>query len=151
MASPTRVSTFDEWAIVDAAPTRAIDHSDGIDRRLLLLAIPAVGFAGLAGLLASGLGRDPSRLLSTLIGKEAPKFSLPPVQGRMLGLANTDLLAEVSLVNVFASWCVACRAEHPLLMQLARDKVVPVHGINYKDAPDDAARWLCQTKCSRRL
>jgi hypothetical protein len=62
-------------AIVDAAPTRAIDHSDGIDRRRLLLAIPAVGFAGLAGLLAWGLGRDPSRLLSTLVGKEAPKFA----------------------------------------------------------------------------
>jgi cytochrome c biogenesis protein CcmG, thiol:disulfide interchange protein DsbE len=101
--------------------------------------------ACLAGLLASGLGRDASLLPSTLIGRGAPKFDLPPVQGRVLGLANTDLLGEVSLVNVFASWCVACRAEHPLLMQLARDKTVPVHGLNYKDAPDDAARWLNAT------
>jgi len=128
--------------IVDLTPARAFNSANGIVRRRVLLALPAAGFIGLAGLLASGLGRDASRLPSTLIRRQAPKFSLPPVQGRTLGLANSDLLAEVSLVNVFASWCVACRAEHPLLMQLARDKTVPVHGINYKDAPDDAALWL---------
>ena len=68
--------------------------------------------------------------------------SLPPVQGRTLGLATADLKGEVSLVNVFASWCVACREEHPLLMQISREGIVPVHGLNYKDAPADAARWL---------
>src|SRR5260370_22565724 len=125
-----------------ATPTKAVTPNNGIARRRLLLAMPAVGFVGLAGLLASGLGRDASLLPSTLIGREAPKFSLPPVQGRVLGLANTDLLTGVSLVNVFASWCVACRAEHPLLMQLARDKTVPIHGLNYKDAPSEAAQWL---------
>jgi cytochrome c biogenesis protein CcmG/thiol:disulfide interchange protein DsbE len=128
--------------IADVAATRAVTPRNRLVRRRLLLAMPAVGFVGLAGLLAAGLGRDASLLPSTLIGREAPKFDLPPVQGRVLGLANTHLLGEVSLVNVFASWCVACRAEHPLLMQLARDKTVPVHGLNYKDAPDDAARWL---------
>ncbi len=128
--------------IVEATPTRVITPGDGLVRRRLLLALPAAGFVGLAGLLASGLCRDASLLPSPLIGREVPKFDLPPVQGRVLGLANTDLLGEVSLVNVFASWCVACRAEHPLLMQLSHDKTVPIHGLNYKDAPDDAARWL---------
>ena len=59
-----------------------------------------------------------------------------------MGLSSKNLLGEVSLVNVFASWCVACRAEHPVFMELTRKKVVPLHGINYKDAPDDAAQWL---------
>jgi cytochrome c biogenesis protein CcmG/thiol:disulfide interchange protein DsbE len=67
---------------------------------------------------------------------------LPPVRGRSLGLSSTDLTGEVSLVNVFASWCVACRDEHPLLMQIRQDAIVPVHGLNYKDQPADAARWL---------
>jgi len=69
-------------------------------------------------------------------------FSLPPVRGRLLGLATADLKGEVSLVNVFASWCVACRQEHALLVRVRRDGIVPVHGLNYKDRPEDAARWL---------
>ena len=111
-------------------------------RRRLVLALPALGFAGLAGMLAVGLNRDPSKLPSTLIGQKAPAFDLPPVKGRTLGLASANLLGEVSLVNVFASWCVACRTEHPIFMRLSQDKTVPIHGINYKDAPDDAAHWL---------
>jgi cytochrome c biogenesis protein CcmG/thiol:disulfide interchange protein DsbE len=71
-----------------------------------------------------------------------PEFTLPPVQGRALGLASTDLNGEVSLVNVFASWCTACREEHPLFMELEAQDVVPIHGLNYKDQPEDAARWL---------
>jgi cytochrome c biogenesis protein CcmG, thiol:disulfide interchange protein DsbE len=132
----------EQLTITDAMPTQAIDHINSIARRRLLLAMPAIGFAGLAGLLASGLRRDANLLPSTLIGKEAPKFSLLPVQGRGLGLSSADLLKEVSLVNVFASWCVACRTEHPLLLRLAHDKTVPIHGLNYKDAPDEAAKWL---------
>ena len=71
-----------------------------------------------------------------------PDFRLAPVKGRTLGLATEDLKGEVSLVNVFASWCVACRDEHPLLMRLSRQGIVPIHGLNYKDAPKDAADWL---------
>jgi cytochrome c biogenesis protein CcmG/thiol:disulfide interchange protein DsbE len=132
----------EQLTIAAAAPPPAATPSNGTARRRLLFALPAAGFVGLAVLLASGLGRDPSRVPSALIGQPAPKFILPPVKGRVLGLSNTNLVGEVSLVNVFASWCVACREEHPVFMQLARDKTVPIHGLNYKDAPDDAARWL---------
>jgi cytochrome c biogenesis protein CcmG/thiol:disulfide interchange protein DsbE len=99
-------------------------------------------FAVLAGLLAWGLTRNATEIPSALIGKAVPAFSLPPVQGRTLGLSSSDLRREVSLVNVFASWCVACREEHPVFMQLAAGKKVPLHGLNYKDRPDDAAQWL---------
>nr|WP_199923561.1 DsbE family thiol:disulfide interchange protein [Sinorhizobium fredii] len=111
-------------------------------RRRLLMALPAVGFAGLAAVFAWGISRDPNQLPSALIGKEVPRFDLPPVEGGTPGLASKDLYGEVSLVNVFASWCVACRVEHPLFMNLARDKSVPIHGLNYKDRPQDAAQWL---------
>lgn len=110
--------------------------------RLLLLTIPAAGFAGLAGMFVWGLSRDPSELPSTLIGKEVPEFSLPPVLGRTLGLSSKDLKGEVSLVNFFASWCVPCRLEHPFFLDISRNGIVPLHGINYKDAPEDAAHWL---------
>ena len=111
-------------------------------RRRLLLVAPAIGFAGLAGLFAIGLNRDPSLLPSVLIGKKMPDFDLPSVKGTTLGLSSKSLLGEVSLVNVFASWCVACRVEHPVFMRLSSRKLVPLHGLNYKDAPDDAAQWL---------
>jgi cytochrome c biogenesis protein CcmG/thiol:disulfide interchange protein DsbE len=113
-----------------------------MSRRRLLYAVPAIGFGGLAAVFAWGVGRDPSQLPSALIGKPVPTFDLPPVEGRTLGLASSDLHGEVSLVNVFASWCVACRAEHPLFMRLGENKTVPIHGLNYKDRPSDAARWL---------
>jgi cytochrome c biogenesis protein CcmG/thiol:disulfide interchange protein DsbE len=99
-------------------------------------------FAGLAVAFGWGLTKDPRILPSTLIGKPVPEFNLPSVKGRTLGLSSADLNGEVSLVNVFASWCTACRAEHPLFMRLKAAGVVPIHGLNYKDNPDDAAAWL---------
>ncbi len=122
------------------AESRSVSH--GLSRRRLLYAAPLVGFIGLAIAFGWGLTRNPQELPSALIGKPVPTFNLPPVQGRKLGLSSADLKGEVSLVNVFASWCVACRAEHPLFMQLAANKVVPIHGLNFKDAPQDAADWL---------
>ena len=110
--------------------------------RRLILALPLVGVAGLLGAFASRLGQDPSLIPSALIGKPVPEFDLPPVQGRTAGLSSDDLRGQVSLVNVFASWCVACREEHPFLMQLAASKTIPINGLNYKDAPADAAAWL---------
>jgi cytochrome c biogenesis protein CcmG/thiol:disulfide interchange protein DsbE len=108
----------------------------------LLLFGPALLFLGLVAAFALGLGRDPKLVPSPLIGKPVPDFALPAVKGRSLGLASGDLKGEVSLVNVFASWCVACREEHPVLMRLKADGTVPIHGLDYKDKPDDAARWL---------
>lgn len=105
-------------------------------------ALPIIVFLGLGIALGWGLTRDPRELPSALIGKSVPEFNLPPVQGRTLGLSSSDLQGEVSLVNVFASWCTACRYEHPVFMRLQEDGVVPIHGINYKDRPRDAAKWL---------
>lgn len=110
--------------------------------RLHRYLIPVAIFAALAALLGWALTHNPREIPSALIGKPVPVFSLPPVQGRTLGLSNAELVGEVSLVNVFASWCVACREEHPLFVQLKADGVVPIHGLNYKDQPDNAARWL---------
>ncbi len=104
--------------------------------------MPLSVFVAIAILLAIGLTMDPKKVPSPLIDKPAPEFTLPPVQGRTLGLARKDLVGEVSLVNVFASWCAACRQEHPLLMELSQRKLVPIHGLNYKDQPDDASGWL---------
>jgi cytochrome c biogenesis protein CcmG/thiol:disulfide interchange protein DsbE len=92
--------------------------------------------------LGWALAHNPREIPSALIGKPVPQFNLSPVQGRALGLSSADLVGEVSLVNVFASWCVACREEHPLFMQLKAGGVVPIHGLNYKDQPDNATRWL---------
>lgn len=105
-------------------------------------AIALVIFAAIGALLAYGLGLDPKRIPSPLIGKPVPRFALPPVKGRTLELSSSDLKGDVSLVNVFASWCTACLIEHPRLMRLKENDVVPIHGLNYKDAPDDAAAWL---------
>ena len=111
-------------------------------RRLWLYLLPIAIFAGIGVLLYAGLNRDPTLVPSPLVGKPVPPFELGPVQGRELGLSSRDLRGEVTLVNVFASWCVACRDEHPLLMAIEREGVLPIHGLNYKDAPEDAAAWL---------
>ena len=89
-----------------------------------------------------GLGLSPKEIPSVLIGKEVPQFDLPALPERQKGLKTTDLQGQVSLVNVFASWCVSCVAEHPLFMKLHREGVVPVHGLNYKDGGDAAMAWL---------
>jgi cytochrome c biogenesis protein CcmG/thiol:disulfide interchange protein DsbE len=99
-------------------------------------------FGALAVVLGIGLSLDPREVPSPLIGKAVPRFELPAVMGRTQGLATRDLVGQVSLVNVFASWCVACRAEHPVLVALARRNLVPIHGLNYKDKPEDASAWL---------
>ncbi len=110
------------------------------ERRRFAIAIPLLVFIALVVLLAIGLTRNPREVPSPLVGRAVPQFALPPVLGRTLGLSDKDLKGEVSVVNVFASWCVPCRQEHPLIQRLARE--VPVHGLNYKDRPEDAARWL---------
>lgn len=105
-------------------------------------AIPLVVFVVIAGFFAVGLRLNPREVPSPLIGKPVPQFDLPAVKGRSMGLSAADLKGEVSIVNVFASWCAPCRQEHPLLVALRAEGVVPIHGINYKDRPVDAAAWL---------
>lgn len=75
------------------------------------------------------------------IGRPLPPFTLPPVDDSGSGLSSSDLIGEVSLLNVFASWCAPCREEHPVLLDLTR-RGIAVYGLNYKDAPDAARRWL---------
>ncbi len=104
--------------------------------------VPLAIFAAIGIFLGIGLTLDPREVPSPLIGKPAPEFELPPVQGRTMGLSDKVLVGEVSLVNVFASWCTACRDEHPLFMQMYQENIVPIHGLNYKDKPQDAAAWL---------
>ncbi|MFS8037229.1 DsbE family thiol:disulfide interchange protein [Xanthobacter sp. AM11] len=122
-------------------------------RRLWLVALPLVIFLALAGLFFSRLetGGDPSRVPSPLVGRPAPVVSLPPLEGLKLadgtavpGIDTAALAGKPALVNVWASWCVPCRDEHPILMQLAKDGRFTLVGINYKDAPDNARRFLGQ-------
>ncbi len=87
-------------------------------------------------------GRVIANIPSPLIEEPVPEFDLPPVAGRERGLSSADLMGEVSLVNFFASWCAPCQIEHPLLTELANKGTVVVNGINYKDKPEDARRWL---------
>ena len=114
-------------------------------RRLRYL-LPVFVFVALAAALGVQLlTGDPSKVPSALIDKPVPEFSLPPVQGfeEAGGFATADLgQGEIALVNIFASWCGPCRVEHPLLMALAEAGTVPLYGINYKDTPADAERWL---------
>ena len=109
--------------------------------RLRYLA-PVIAFVALIITFGWALNRDASTIPSALIGKPVPQFDLPPVKGRLLGLSSGDLQGDVSLVNVFASWCVACREEHPLFLEMKARGDVPIHGLNYKDPPNDAAAWL---------
>ena len=114
-------------------------------RRLRYL-VPMFLFVALAAALGVQLlTGDPGKVPSALIDKPVPEFALPPVQGfeEAGGFATADLgNGEIALVNIFASWCGPCRVEHPLLMALAEAGTVPLYGINYKDTPDDAERWL---------
>lgn len=127
------------------AASRAGDSTrivDGQSRRRLTHFIPVAVFAVIAVAFAIGLTLTPGKIPSALIGKPVPEFALPPVQGSSLGLSSKDLQGEMSLVNVWASWCPECRREHPVLMDLAGRQVVALHGLNYKDLPGAAQAWL---------
>jgi cytochrome c biogenesis protein CcmG/thiol:disulfide interchange protein DsbE len=113
-------------------------------RRGLFAFIPLLVILAMAGLFWVNMGRDPAELPSALVGKPAPGFVLPPLQGRTDGLSDADLRdGRPKLVNVFASWCVPCRIEHPVLMRL-KEEGLPIYGINYKDEPTKAQAFLAQ-------
>ncbi len=96
----------------------------------------------LAIMLGVGLKLNPREVPSPFIGKPAPAFSLPQLHQPARSLSPADLVGQVWVLNVWASWCVACRVEHPLLVELSRQKQVPIYGLNYKDDPRNALEWL---------
>jgi cytochrome c biogenesis protein CcmG/thiol:disulfide interchange protein DsbE len=114
-------------------------------RRLLFL-LPVLAFGILIAWFWIGLspGRDPTRVPSAMINKPAPDFELPSLAGGAVGLRTADLKGQLTLVNFFASWCVPCRAEQPLLLDLARDKRLQLYGIAYKNKPEEASAFLAE-------
>ncbi|HEX2526506.1 MAG TPA: DsbE family thiol:disulfide interchange protein [Geminicoccus sp.] len=133
---------------MSAADDVAVSTRDSARRlgvRHLLAVIPLLVFAALGVTFWLNMGRDPGQLPSALIDKPVPSFTLPAMPGRSdSGLSDADLRkGEVVLLNVFASWCVPCRIEHPVLMRL-KEEGMPVYGINYKDDPVKGEAFLAQ-------
>jgi len=127
----------------------AADNPAPVRRRRLIVLLPLALFLVLAALFFYRLGAgDPSQIPSALIGRTAPDTNLPPLEGLVRdakpvpGLLSADFLGQVTVVNVWASWCVPCHDEAPLLMDLAGDKRIRIVGINYKDQPDNARRFI---------
>lgn len=106
--------------------------------------LPLIAFAVLVGFLFVGLGLNPREVPSPLIDKPAPAIKLVQLQSPGTAFTESDMKGKVWLLNVWASWCVSCRDEHPFLMELSRQRLVPIVGLNYKDKRDDALKWLAQ-------
>ena len=127
----------------------APSESSGSKRRNVLVLLPLLAFLALAALFFVRLGAgDASHIPSALIGQPAPKTELPPLAGlerdgkAVPGLSNATFTGAVTLVNVWASWCIPCADEVPFLEQLSKDKRIQLVGLNYKDAPANARRFL---------
>jgi cytochrome c biogenesis protein CcmG/thiol:disulfide interchange protein DsbE len=113
-------------------------------RRVLVYLLPLAVFLVVAVFLLRGLWLNPREVPSPFIDKPAPMFSLAQLAQPDAKFSPADMKGQVWLLNVWASWCVACRQEHPLLVELARQKAVPIIGLNYKDEPAAGKRWLAQ-------
>jgi cytochrome c biogenesis protein CcmG, thiol:disulfide interchange protein DsbE len=111
--------------------------------RRLIYILPIAAFAALAAYFFVALSQDPSVLPSAMINQPVPSFTLTGLRDQP-GLAKDEFAGQVVLINFFASWCVPCRVEHPLLMSIPRELGVPLYGIDYKDKPEDAARFLSE-------
>lgn len=112
--------------------------------RYLKFLLPLGVFLGLVVFLAAGLKLNPREVPSPLIDKPAPAFSLTQLENPAQTIRRDDLLGKVWMLNVWASWCVACRQEHPLLVKFAQSKLLPIYGLNYKDSRPDGLQWLAR-------
>jgi cytochrome c biogenesis protein CcmG/thiol:disulfide interchange protein DsbE len=110
--------------------------------KYLKFLLPLAVFFGLVAFLAAGLKLDPKEVPSPLIGKPAPSFSLTRLDNPSQTIHQADMIGKVWMLNVWASWCVACREEHPLLVEFSKQKILPVYGLNYKDGRADGLQWL---------
>ena len=110
----------------------------------LKFAIPLAIFATLVGFFGIGLGLDPREVPSPLIDKPAPNFALTRLDAPAQTIRRTDMLGKVWMLNVWASWCEACRDEHPHLVEFARMRALPILGLDYKDRRELAQSWLAQ-------
>lgn len=106
--------------------------------------LPLVGFVVLLAFLAVGLTLNPKEVPSPLIGKPAPAFRVAQLQAENSTIAPEDMRDKVWLLNVWSSWCVSCREEHPVLVDFARQNLVPIIGLNYKDKREDGLAWLAE-------
>lgn len=116
-----------------------------MSKRLIFL-LPVVGFIAMAAVIAYFMlsGKDPKIIPSVLIDKPAPEFFLPSIEGAAGALGTAHLKGQVSLLNVFASWCIPCRVEHPQITLLGKIPGVALYGLNYKDKAADANTWLAR-------
>ena len=113
-------------------------------KRAAVFLVPLAGFVLLAAFLLRGLWLNPREVPSPLIDRPAPQFDLPKLGADGARFAGKEMLGQVWILNVWASWCGPCRIEHPLWNELAAQNLVPIIGLNYKDAPDNALRWLSE-------
>jgi cytochrome c biogenesis protein CcmG/thiol:disulfide interchange protein DsbE len=112
--------------------------------KYLKFLLPLGVFLGLVAFLAAGLKLNPREVPSPLIDKPAPAFTLTQLENPAQTIRRDDLLGKVWMLNVWASWCVACRQEHPLLVKFAQSKLLPIYGLNYKDSRPDGLQWLAR-------
>ncbi|MBI1392575.1 MAG: DsbE family thiol:disulfide interchange protein [Alphaproteobacteria bacterium] len=112
-------------------------------RRLFFFA-PLALFVVVGMYFAEGLTRDPGYMPSMLIDRPAPTFDLPPIEGYAEGLSSDDFAGQVSLLNVFGSWCVSCNVEHPVLLAIKAEAVAPIYGLDWKDKPGAGTAWLAR-------
>jgi cytochrome c biogenesis protein CcmG/thiol:disulfide interchange protein DsbE len=113
-------------------------------RRINMKLIPLAAFIVLVAFLAIGLSRDPREVPSPLVNRAAPAFQLPQLHEPTKTFSAADMRGKVWLLNVWASWCITCRDEHPWLLEYAQSGAVPIYGLNYKDKREDALGWLSE-------